>query len=324
MRPPSHQPRPHLRRPSDPSIAALPPRCPDPPRIPRPPHSCAPPPPRPLRHSCAGRNPCDHHRINQPSVRPVRRPRRVPVQTRGEYRHADPSFPHPPSVIPAPPSVIPAPPSVIPAQAGIHATTIASTTPAPSDGHPDPSFPAPPPSFSAPALRHSCAPLRHSCAGRNPCDHHRINHARTFRRPPRSVIPAPPDPSFLRPLRHSCAPSVIPAQAGIHATTIASTTPAPSDGHAVPSFPHPPSVIPAPPSVIPAPPPSFLRPPPSFLRRQESMRPPSHQLRPHLPTALRSLNRRASSSLQWDPPTLIPLLPLAGGAAAACPAQAGG
>ena len=39
------------------------------------------------------------------------------------------------------------------------------------------------------------------------------------------------------------------------------------------------------------------------------MRPPSHQPRPHLPTALRSLNRRASSSLQWDPPTLIPCSP---------------
>ena len=49
------------------------------------------------------------------------------------------------------------------------------------------------------------------------------------------------------------------------------------------------------------------------------MRPPSHQPRPHLPTALRSLNRRASSSLQWDPPTLIPCSPPAGGAAAACP-----
>ena len=95
------------------------------------------------------------------------------------------------------------------------------------------------------ALRHSCAPLRHSCAGRNPCDHHRINHARTLRRPS--------DPSFLRP--PPSPRSVIPAQAGIHATTIASTTP--DLPTATPIRPHArearaPSVIPAPPSVIPA------------------------------------------------------------------------
>ena len=65
-----------------------------------------------------------------------------------------------------------------------------------------------------------------------------IPQAQTHRRHPRSVIPAP-GPSFLRPVRHSCARSVIPApaQAGIHATTIASTTPAPSDGPPIPQSP---------------------------------------------------------------------------------------
>ena len=102
----------------------------------------------------------------------------------------------------------------------------------------------------------TATPIRHSCAGRKPRDHHPINHARTLRRPPRSVIPAqagihattipsttpapsdgPPNPhSCATPIRHSYAPSVIPAQAGIHATTMPSTTPAPSDRHPDPSF----------------------------------------------------------------------------------------
>ena len=186
MRPPSHQPRPHLptatplRHSCAPSITPAPPSV-----IPAQAGihattiaSTAPAPsdrhpdpsfPRPLRHSCAGRNPCDHHRINR--ARTFRRPPR--------------------SVTPAPPSVIPASPSVIPAQAGIHATTIPSTTPAPSDRHHDPSFLRPLHHSCAP-LRHSCAPLRHSCAGRNPCDHHRINRARTFRRPSDPSIAALP------------------------------------------------------------------------------------------------------------------------------------
>ena len=125
------------------------------------------------------------------------------------------------------------------------------------------------------------APPRHSCAGRNPGELGGFENRADAGRPPagpsaRSVIPAPspsflhpppsflhPPPSFLRPLRHSCAPSVIRAQAGIHASRLASKTAPILDG------------LPQ----VRAPPPSFLHPPrhswappPSFLRRQESRR----------------------------------------------------
>ena len=94
-------------------------------------------------------------------------------------------------------------PSVIPA-AGIHATA------QPCDEPPS-AIPILPP-FLRPFRR----PLRHSCGGRNPCDRPTVQRA-SIRHSHPSAIPAPP-PSFLRPLRHSCAPSVIPAEAGIHAT----------------------------------------------------------------------------------------------------------
>ena len=87
--------------------------------------------------------------------------------------------------------------------------------------HPS-AIPAPPPPF----LR----PLRHSCGGRNPCDRPTVRRA-SIRLHPSAIPILPP---FLRPLppflrrqesirAQPCpsfrAPSVIPAEAGIHATT---------------------------------------------------------------------------------------------------------
>ena len=160
MRPPSHQPRPHLPTPdpSPPSVtrqeSMRPPASSD--RTPIR-HSCA-----PLRHSCAGRNPCDHHPIN----------------------HARTFRPPPRSVIPAPPpSFLRPPPSFLRRQESMR----------PPSHQPRPHLPtATPIRHSRTPIRPSCAPLRHSCAGRNPCDHHRINHARTFRRPSDPSIGALP------------------------------------------------------------------------------------------------------------------------------------
>ena len=127
----------------------------------------APPPsfPRPLRHSCAGRNPGEPARFENgaDAGRPP----------------AGPSAPlRPPSVIPAQAGIqasqvrsrtapmldglpqVRAPPSVIPAQAGIQASWVGSRTAPMLDGLPQ--VRAPPPSFLRPS------PLRHSCAGRNP------------------------------------------------------------------------------------------------------------------------------------------------------------
>ena len=110
-------------------------------------------------------------------------------------------------------------PSVIPAEAGIHATA----------------QPCDEPPSAIPILPPFLRPLRHSCGGRNPCDRPTVRRA-SIRHSHPSAIPAPP-PSFLRrqestrppnratslhppfpSFRHSCAPSVIPAEAGIHAT----------------------------------------------------------------------------------------------------------
>ena len=120
---------------------------------------------------------------------------------------------------------------------------------------------------------------------------------------PADPHPLRPPPSFLRP-----PPSFLRRQESMRPPSHQPRL-KPSDGPPIPQSPRllPVAVGPTPP------PPSFLRPPPSFLRRQESMRPPSHQPRPHPPTALRSLNRRTSSPLQWDPPTPIPCSPPRGG-----------
>ena len=108
----------------------------------------------------------------------------------------------------------------------------------------------------------------------------------SFRHSHPSVIPAPP-PSLLRPLRHSCTPSVIPAEAGIHATA------QPCD--------EPPSAIP----ILP-PFPSFRHScaPPSFLRRQESMRPPNRatSLHPPFPSFRHSC---APSVIPAPPPSFL-------------------
>ena len=209
-------------------------------------------------------------------------------------------------------------------------------------------IPAPPPSFLRP-LRHSCAPsvipappppflrpLRHSCGGRNPCDRPTVRRA-SIRHSHPSAIPAPP-PSFLRrqesmrppnratslhppfpsfrhscaPFRHSCAPSVIPAEAGIHATAQPCDEP-PSAIPILPPFLRP-SVIPAPPpsflrpSVIPAPPPSFLR--PSVIPAEAGIHataqpcdePPSAI--PILPSFLRPLRHSCGGRNPRDRPTV--------------------
>ena len=148
-------------------------------------------------------------------------------------------------------------PSVIPAEAGIHATAQPCDT---SFRHSHPSaIPAPPPSF-----------LRRQESTRPP------NRA-TSLHPPFPSFRIPILPAFLRPLRHSCAPSVIPAEAGIHATAQPCDEP-PSAIPILPPFLRPlrhscggrnpcdrptvrrASIRHSHPSAIPAPPPSFLRP----------------------------------------------------------------
>ena len=178
-------------------------------------------------------------------------------------------------------------PSVIPAEAGIHATA------QPCDEPPS-AIPILPP---FPSFRHSCAPSVipaeagiHATA--QPCDEppSAIPILPPFLRPLRhSCAPS----SFLRPLRHSCAPSVIPAEAGIHATAQPCDEP-PSAIPILPPFLRPlrhscggrnpcdrptvrrASIRHSHPSAIPAP-------PPSFLRRQESMRPPNRATSLHPP-----------------------------------------
>ena len=160
-------------------------------RIPRPPTSFL----RPLRHSCAGRNPHPHILFPNSSLPPSRGEVRWGVEEprAAATSRARPDHPSPsPHVIPAPPS------SVIPAQAGTHTRTSPSPIhpsplpggrlgggwKAPSRRHqpcaPRSPIPLPPTRHSCtppsviPAqagtrtpIRHSCAPLRHSCAGRN-------------------------------------------------------------------------------------------------------------------------------------------------------------
>ena len=108
-----------------------------------------------------------------------------------------------------------------------HPSAIPTLPPFPSFRHSHPS--------AIPILPPFLRPLRHSCGGRNPCDRPTVRRA-SIRHSHPSAIPAPP-PSFLRrqesmrppnratslhppfpSFRHSCAPSVIPAEAGIHAT----------------------------------------------------------------------------------------------------------
>ena len=171
-----------------------------------------------------------------------------------------------------------------------------------------------------------CAPLRHSRPPPSPLPplHHPC---------PPSVIPcAPlprplqPPPKFLRRQESMLPPSQQPRRRTSRRPSDPSIACTPSSlqrnpphfRSAVPLVPprspspkgHPPSVIPcAPLRHPPRTPPSPLRPPPSFLRRQESMRSPSHQPRPHPPTALRSLNRRTPSSSQREPTDPHPLRP---------------
>ena len=250
MRAPSHPPRPHLPT----ALRSLNRRASsslqwDPPTL----IPCSPPPPTTAPHTPPPASPRSRSHKGHPAQ----------AQThRREYRHPDPSFLRPVrhscarSVIPAPRSVIPAPPSVIPAAPSV--------------------IPAPGPSF----LR----PVRHSCAGRNPCDHHRINHARTFRRPSDSSIaalpprcsgtrrpssPAPPDggaaaacPCAGRGLRGG---STINTSAPIPANSRPAYAPAGVSEISITQRPSSagadtPPRIPPPRSVIPAPGPSFPRP----------------------------------------------------------------
>ena len=164
--------------------------------------------------------------MRPPSHQPRPNP---PTALRSLSRHASSPLPWGP-----PPSVIPAPPSVIPAQAGIHATTIASTTPPTSDGPPIPQSPRLLPVAVRPADPHPLRPppsfLRRQESMRPPSHQPR---------PKPSDGPPIPQSPRLRPVAVGpTPPSVIPAQAGIHATTIASTTPEPSDGPPIPQSPH--------------------------------------------------------------------------------------
>ena len=180
-----------------------------------------------------------------------------------------------------------------------HARPSQRLAPFPSFRHSHPSaIPAPRPSF----LR----PLRHSCGGRNPRDRPTVRRT-SIRHSHPSAIPAPPP-------RHSCAPSVIPAEAGIHATAQPCDEP-PSAIPILPSFLRPlrhscggrnpcdrptvrrASIRHSHPSAIPAP-------PPSFLRRQESTRPPNRatSLHPPFPSFRHSC---APSVIPAPPPSFL-------------------
>ena len=240
-----------LRHPCTPSVIPAPlrhprtlPSSPHPSVMPAPPSS----PPHSLRHPCT------------PSVipAPLRHPRTLPSSPHPSVMPAPPRHSLPlrhacaPLVTPAlPPSSLhalrhPCTPSVIP--------TLLRHPRTPSV------IPAPPPSSLHP-LRHPrtlpsfLRPLRHSCVGRNPCDHRTPVHAPGPRRPTETLEGAatrsgfrsdgapsnvavplatpqnawiPASRSFL-PRGHACLP-VIPAQAGIHATTGRPFTPQALDG----------------------------------------------------------------------------------------------
>ena len=236
------------------------------------------------------------HRFRSPHARPSQRLAPIPILPPfPPFRHScapppPPSFLRPPPRHScAPPPVIPAPPpSFLRRQESTRPPNRATSLhpPLPSFRHSHPSaIPAPPPSF--------------------------LRRQESMRPPNRATSLHPPFPSFRHscaPLRHSCAPSVIPAEAGIHATAQPCDEP-PSAIPILPPFLRPLRHSCAP-FVIPAPPPSFLRPlrhscapfrtflrplpsflrplrhpapPPSFLRRQESMRPPNRATSLHPP-----------------------------------------
>ncbi len=158
---------------------------------------------RPLRHSCAGRNPESTHPNTHPSS---------PIPSRGEVRWgvegcerlptallhpiayaSSPSHPRSPSFLLS--SRHSCPLSVIPAQAGTHLAQY--------------SFPAPFPNSSLPPSRGEVRWGVEGCERLPTALLHPIAYA--------SSPSHPRSPSFLLSSRHSCPLSVIPAQAGTHA-----------------------------------------------------------------------------------------------------------